>query len=486
MKNKYGFFRPLFCAVLALCALFSLFPLSASGEAAPPKITEATSAAVCNVSRGQTLYSLNRELPVFPAATVKVMTAIVAIEHYGDDLSHPVLITQDVVDKAEGVTVGFKSGETIAAEDLIGALVVGNANDAALALAKDVAGSTKAFVEMMNEKAKLLGMTSTNYENPTGLHDDDMLTTAGDTVLLASYAAHNAKFVSLCGLSYYTVPQNYHSAERIVNNRNYLVSPRIVSDYYDESVTGMNYGSTYEAGGCLIASATYNGEVFVSVVFGARSDTRVIREEHEEKDEDGKTVVVPAVTGTVLYAFEECKKLLDWARQSFSYVTVVSPSVPLLDLPVSLGKGVDRVPVFSSEALELYLPSDIDLESDLRRETVLDQKTLTAPVSEGQKVGVMKIYYGDEQVGALTLVTRSAVGRSFFDACMSRVKEISSHPSFMKILLLVLALLVIGILLSSVIRYRQKKEAIERHRREKEEKERLAEKHRTEQITRIP
>ena len=135
---------------------------------------------------GQILYEKNSHKRLYPASTTKIMTAILAIEK--GNMEDTVTIDEEIVCLTDGSHIALDVGEEIKFEDLLNALLIESANDAALAIAKHISGSIEEFVQMMNNKAKEIGALNTNFTNPNGLPDEKHVTTAYDLSLIAKYA----------------------------------------------------------------------------------------------------------------------------------------------------------------------------------------------------------------------------------------------------------------------------------------------------------
>ena len=116
---------------------------------------------------GKVLYDNNMDKLLYPASTTKIMTAILAIEN--SNLEDIVTVDQEVVSLTEGSHIALEPGERLTMEQLLYALLVQSANDSAFAIAKHVSGSIEGFVQLMNQKAKEIGATNTNFINPNGL-----------------------------------------------------------------------------------------------------------------------------------------------------------------------------------------------------------------------------------------------------------------------------------------------------------------------------
>ncbi len=165
----------------------------------------------------------------------------------------------------------YKFGEKIKVEDLLYAMLIPSGNDAANVLAEHVSGSLSGFAELMNKKAKEIGCTNSNFTNPSGIHDENLYTTAYDLSLIARYAMNFETFRKVVSTPSYTLPSTnaYSKADRTFSISNSLINPNS-KDYY-EYATGIKTGYTSSAKDCLIASAKKDDIEFMIVVLGAGS-----------------------------------------------------------------------------------------------------------------------------------------------------------------------------------------------------------------------
>ena len=441
--------------------------------AAYPSLEHIQAAIVYNASDDSVLMSQNADRQMYPAASVKLMTALLAAEHYADGMDETVIITYEMVNRVSGVNIALKTGEQLRVEDLYAAMVVGNANDAAQALAVLISGSVSAFVEQMNSRAKELGMMHTFYTNPTGMHHDKMVTTAEDLILLAKELYHVSEFMNLCGRETYTIEKTNYSAQRKIFNRNYLVSSLQVSKYYESSATGMNYGSTYEAGGCLVASSMYGGAIYLTVILGGETEAIEKEPAGETVNEDGSVTETEPEMEYVIHALVQAKKLLQWAYKSFAYFRVADTSAVICELPVRLAKSTDYVSLFPESAVDLFLPADTDLTTDIRMTWMLHASYVNAPVSDGTEMGTLYVYYKDTLIAERRLVTRNQVERSVFQYWYQWLVEFTETDGFRKGAGALLLLGVLYILLAAVFQQKKKKKAYRRRlEREREEQRR--------------
>lgn len=240
------------------------------------KISAGT-AILFNLSENQVLFAKNCYNSIYPASTTKLLTALVTLK-YGN-LSDVVTIRED----NGGITTygaklcGFKKGDQVTLETLLNSLMVYSGNDAAVAIAEHISGSTEAFMELMNAEAAAIGATHTNFVNPHGLHNTEHTTTAYDMYLIFRECLKYDAFLPIIGQTSYTalytseyMDAGENTREKVFESTNqYLLGNYAVP----ESVTvyGGKTGSTGSAGDCLILLSSCNGEYYISAVFGAAS-----------------------------------------------------------------------------------------------------------------------------------------------------------------------------------------------------------------------
>lgn len=217
---------------------------------------------------GTVLYSKNADDSIVPASTTKIMTCILGLE-YGN-LSSKVVVSR-AASRVSGSTFNIKEGEEIVLSDLLIGLMLCSGNDAAAAIAEHVGGSTEMFVEMMNAKARELGMTNTHFINPHGLpvrngdEEFNNRTTATDMTKLALYAMKNPTFMEIVSYPSFVMPKTNKNKARTIKNTNRLIKDDF-KEYY-KYATGMKTGFTNEAGNCLVATAQKDGMELACLVF---------------------------------------------------------------------------------------------------------------------------------------------------------------------------------------------------------------------------
>lgn len=214
----------------------------------------AASAVAIDLDSGQILYALEPATPRPPASTVKVMTALVVLQHV--DVKEVVVVSAAAA-ATGGSRMGLTAGESLTVLDLLYGLLLSSGNDVAVALAEHVAGDEASFVAMMNDAAGALGLAGTHFTNPHGLDDAQQAASAADLAAITGAALGYPVFGQIVGTVQATV------AGRTLTNTNELLSSYPGAD-------GIKTGTTDAAGECLIASASRDGHRLLAVVMGSQ------------------------------------------------------------------------------------------------------------------------------------------------------------------------------------------------------------------------
>lgn len=229
------------------------------------KEPEIYSRAVVVLDRGSKaiIYGKNENDVRAMASTTKIMTALILIENA--DLSKTIEVSKNAAG-TDGSRLGLKTGDKITLNDLLYGLMLCSGNDAAVQIAETIGGSVQGFAEMMNKKARDLGLKNTSFTSPHGLDDDEHHTTAYELAILTDYALNNPTFAKVVNTKYYTVTINGYPKD--LSNTNELLG-------YLQGVNGVKTGFTNNAGRCLVTSTLRNNFNIITVVLGA--DTKKIR-----------------------------------------------------------------------------------------------------------------------------------------------------------------------------------------------------------------
>ena len=196
------------------------------------------------------------------ASTTKIMSSIIAIE--SGRLDEEITVTQEMT-AVEGTSMGLLPNDRVSVSELVYGMLLSSGNDAANATAITIAGSTDAFVSMMNDKAKQIGMLSTHFATPSGLDADDHYSTAYDMALLGSYAIENEQFLEICSSSSAVVDYGNPPYKRRLTNHNKLLK------IYDGAI-GIKTGFTKKSGRCLVSAAERDGVTLICVTLNDADD----------------------------------------------------------------------------------------------------------------------------------------------------------------------------------------------------------------------
>ena len=419
-----------FLAIISLTTL--IIPICASSaqeteeDLTPPKLDKVNAAVVYNIQNDRYIYELNADEIIYPASTVKLMTAIIAVDALGHDLSREITVEAVAIVGTTGNIIALRRGEVLTVEQLLYALICGGANDAANVLAYEIAGSIEAFTILMNEKAQEFGAYNTVYTNPTGMHDPAMVTTARDTAIIATQAYNMSPICEMATVEKYAIEKTNKAKRRIIFNKNYYYSTNIEYIYKWNIPRGLNAGYTPQGGNCIATTGTRDGLTYVVVVMGAQHDDKYI------------------------YSYTGAADLIKWAYKAYDYTNVLTTSDLICEVPVRLAGNVDYVTLFPSQNVELYLPADVDPSKDVEFVTNLEKDYFTAPVSEGEVGGTITVIYDGENLGTYDLVTRSSVSRDNILYVLDVVGMLTSTRAF-RIIVIAALLAIIGYLAVVVV-----------------------------------
>lgn len=366
-RNNATFILVVFIIIAILLSGFGIYASEAGGE------ISARAGALFDPVNERFLYTKNINERLYMASTTKIATALVAIENL--PLDKIVKIPKEAVG-TEGSSAYFKEGEEISVEGLLFALLLRSANDAAVALAIEVAGSTEDFALLMNGRALDIGLTDTNFKNPHGLHDEEHYTTAHDLAILSAEAMKNDTFCNIIKEKKKTVTTNLTT--HIFVNHNKLLSRF-------EGAIGVKTGYTKNAGRCLVGAAKRDGVTLISVTLDAPSDWS----DHEKMLEYG-------------FSLLENRVLL--SKKDFNYTLPV--------LGAENGATVTVSPAYAVSAQLLKTEEAPSAEVRLSR-------YLAAPLQEGDEVGEVVFKSGEKIIASVPLTVKESVAKkekkSFFE-----------------------------------------------------------------------
>jgi len=347
-------------AVLLICTVLFTFVSSAVPA------TAAEAAVLMEASGGNILVDVNAHTRMPMASTTKIMTAVVALEAF-PDLSTEIRIPEAAVG-IEGSSVYLKAGETLTAEQLLYALMLESANDAAAAIAIAVSGDLTSFADAMNRKAQQIGLLDTQFTNPHGLDSDGHYTTAYDLALLTRYALQNPDFSRIVKTYKTTIPLNGSEGTRVLVNHNKMLKA------YDGAI-GVKTGYTKRCGRCLVSAAERDGVTMIAVTLSDPDD------------------------------WHDHAALLDYGFSQYSRVSLAESGEISCTIPV-LGAEPEAVLTASnSEAVSKILPN---VHGEIHY-VIEANRFLCAPVERGDAVGKIVFYCDNQPIAEAPLVAQSSI-----------------------------------------------------------------------------
>lgn len=252
-RRHNRFFISLIFLHIIIMSFFSLFSFAHTKAKVANALTN-SGYIIMDAKTFKVLDGENYDARLPMASTTKIMTALIVIEN--SNLEEKIRIDDRAVG-VEGSSVYLKQGEILSIMDLLYCMMLRSGNDSATALALHLAKDVKSFAEMMNIRAKSMGLTNTNFTNPHGLHDDNHYTSCYDLCLISCIAMHNPVFQQIVNTKNITIGYG--------NSKRYLINKNKFLNLY-EGGNGIKTGYTKKSGRCLVSSAERNGKKLVAVV----------------------------------------------------------------------------------------------------------------------------------------------------------------------------------------------------------------------------
>lgn len=376
---------------LLLLPLLLFLPLSVYAEEKEPKgakaglADEAKSAILIERDTGEVLYEKNPHEKLPPASMTKIMTMLLIMEaidegklSYGEKVR-----TSEYAASMGGSQIFLEPGEEMTVDELLRAIAIGSANDASVAMAERIAGSEEAFVEMMNEKAKELGLKDTNFVNTTGLPAEGHYSSAYDMAIMAR------ELLKYEEITKYTSKYEDYLREH-TDQKFWLVNTNRLVKFYP-GVDGLKTGFTSEAGYCLTATAKKNGMRVIAVVFGAPTP----------KSRNAQIT-----------------KMLDYAFHQYQAHPVYKRNETVARVDVSKGKQTS-VAAVTSEPVSVLTKKGQSVEQIEKVIQVKDD--VKAPIRKGDELGVLILKQDGKEILRSPIVAKQTVPEASFWDLFKRV-----------------------------------------------------------------
>jgi len=347
---------------------------------------KAESAILIDYHTGEILYEKNANAKLAPASISKIMTLLIGMEALE---SGKIKLTDNVRISKHAASMGgsqlwLEEGESQTVEALFKAIVLRSANDASVALAEHIAGSEEIFVNMMNEKAKALGMNNSNFTNASGLPHENNYVSAKDVSKMSQELLKHKKIHDW--LTIYmdemTVGKKKDKIAGLVNTN------RLIKEY--EGTTGIKTGSTQEAGFCLSASAKRGNLHLIGVIMGAKNSR--IR-------------------------FDESMRLLDYGFANYDSIPIGRKGDIFGKVPIHKG-DIEYLEVVLERDAYILIPKEKG--QDINKEIVLPE-FIESPIAEGEKIGELIIKIHDKEIDRINLVSKNHIGKAKFNEMLKKV-----------------------------------------------------------------
>lgn len=351
--------------------------LQVSGEVTKEPQIHSRAVLILDTKSNTVIYEKNGYSKRAMASTTKIMTCIVVLENA------KLTDTVEISKKAGGTggsRLGLKAGDKVTVQDLLYGLMLRSGNDAAVALAEYVGGSVEGFAKLMNQKAKELNLTNTNFVTPHGLDSEEHYTTAYELALLTNYALKNKKFAAIVNTKTGTIAINGQA--RVISNTNELLGNLW-------GVDGVKTGFTNNAGRCLVTSTTREGNQIICVVLGA--DTKKIRT-------------------------QDSVKLIEYAFKNYQYINIKEKVEQYFKewqeekiKKIEIIKGCSSYPKVELEAIPYeQIPVKIEEIKNLQIQTEV-QEQLQAPIQEQYQIGTLKVKIKEKEILKLKITIKENI-----------------------------------------------------------------------------
>ena len=363
---------------------------------------------------------LEADTRVAPASTTKILTCIIALEK--GNLDDMVSVSEKAVDFGNGNSLmGLEAGDQYSLRDMLYGLMLPSGNDAAIAIAEHIAGSTTAYADMMNEKAQELGMTHSHFVTVHGKDNENHYTTVRDMAILTAYALctseKSKEFREIVGSKTYVAETGPRAIELVNSNRMLVDTPPTekltdpISCLYADAI-GVKTGDTNKAGKCLVAAAERNGVTLIAVLYGGTLNDP----EYNSGWSDGRKDKYNA------RRFQDAALMFDYVFSDMIRTISISELVGY-GMPVSFDVTITNAAEDDSRGGVLEAKADVSMDtmlsilqpdpnaknSDIKIEAITTFTNMYAPIGEGSVVGSVAYQYNGKTVYSANLLASRSV-----------------------------------------------------------------------------
>lgn len=319
------------------------------------------SAIMYNMNDDSVIYKKEEKEQLPIASLTKIVTAITVLDNV-ETLDKEVNVTSDMLENLEGYAkVGLKVGDKLTLEELLYALMLPSAGDAAQALAISTSGSINDFSILMNDEVKKIGVSNSKFDNPIGMDSENNYSTAYDMAIILKYSLKNDTFKKIFETNEYYI----ESINKKINKTLVSTSKNYNIDF--SVINGAKTGFTYEAGLCLASTSNINGVDYLLVTLA--SDTNYP------------------------YHIQDALDLYEYYSSNYSYKTILKNNQFIYEIPIK-GSREKVYKIYSKETKDMYLLNSVDLSKITYEYKGIDK--ITKKIKQGTNLGKVNVIYNNE------------------------------------------------------------------------------------------
>jgi len=333
----------------------------------PAPAVTAASAILVDADTGTILFQRDPHARRPMASTTKIMTAILALEHAKMD---DWVVASKHASETPYTGLYLKEGEKLTVRDILWAILLRSANDACVAMAEKVAGSEPAFIDMMNAKAREMGLKDTCYMNPHGLNAEGHYSSAYDLAQLTRYGMQYPLFAEMVSRKRKRIDRSIEKQDSVVINKNRLL-------FRWDAVDGVKTGYTKQAGHCLVASASEGGWRLIAVVLKSAN------------------------------SWDDCKALLQYGFKQYQHVIIAKKGDPVASVRVPNGEK-QEIQALALKEIAVVAPRGVPAGVH----TQVEPGTARAPLFRGDSLGLLVATRNGAEVGRSLLLASEPVAEA--------------------------------------------------------------------------
>lgn len=421
--------KRILAAFMAIVIFFSILSINAAAEE-PSAETSSDSSVLYNLQTKSFIVEKNADDEIFCGFLPRLMICVLLVES-GEDLETEITVAENTrKNTPQYSSADIKDGERISLGDLMNAVLVGNSQEASVALAFHLSedGTLESVIKKINEKAEIIGAENTVFTNVTGYYDSSNpgKTTARDVAIICSYAIELDYILDRSDITFTMLTVD--GVTRPLYTRNSMIES--ASSYYYRRATGLGVSGDTNGGYSAASTILNNNSRFLAVNFS-------------------KTGLGYVLTDTV--------NLLKYALEAYEIREIVAKNAPVTEVEVRLGRDADYAVLYAENSVTASLPKSAEDEDIvLQFEDFASQ--ITAPVEPGDSYGFAVYYYNDTEVGRTRLIARTTINLDLIAYYSDEIGNLFKNPLLWAAIIVVIILLVTYLIMSNISKSNKNKD----------------------------